>query len=365
MILPSLVLIAILTAGDAPLSRPASAPAARAGLVVDDREFDRLIADLDNPRFAARERATERLCDLDPLFLPRLAAKYGTGRHGNQVGSEESRHRLRYVMETVFYQQELAGRCGFIGIRLWPTALTDIIDPANGRKCHGIRVLGVMEGLPAERAGVRDLDIIFGLNDQPLPASPSTQKFISQVAATLPGTTVRLRVLRLEQPARRVTLQPTPNDTSPTLGLRLSPPPVGSRLGVRVVEVAPGSAAETAGIKINDTIVAANSISLLTDLDGPSILNQVLQAASPASPVHLNVQSGKDLTLDVVVGRRSLEYLNPEEKPAMEARFARWWRQQGGQWQPAPGPSQPPARFPGQVPATIHQPQPDRNPIVP
>ena len=92
MILTSLVLIATLAAADAPLSRPASVPATQAGLIVDDREFDRFIADLDNPRFAAREQATRRLCELDPSFLPRLAAKY------RAVGSEESRHRLGLVM---------------------------------------------------------------------------------------------------------------------------------------------------------------------------------------------------------------------------------------------------------------------------
>jgi membrane-associated protease RseP (regulator of RpoE activity) len=359
MILTSLAFIATLAAAGVPASRPASVPATQAGLVVDNRDFDRLIADLDDPRFAARERATRRLCDLAPSFLPRLAAKY------RAVGSEESRHRLRYALETIFYQQELTGRSGFIGIRLWPTTLTDVIDPVDGRKCQGIRVLGVIEGLPAERAGVRDLDIIFGLNDQPLPASPSTQQFISQVAATPPGSSVRLRLLRPEQTPRRVTLQPAEDKASPTLGLKLSPPPVGSRLGIRVIEVAPDSPADTAGIKVNDTIVAVNGISLLSDLDGPTILTQVLQAAKPASPVHLSVQSGKELTLQVVVGRRSLEYLNPEEKPAMEAKFARWWRQQGGQWQPASGPIQPPVPFRSQIPNPADQPPQDRSPIIP
>ena len=65
---------------------------------------DRLVGELNDPRFAVRETATRRLCRLDASFLPRLVERYSA-----PVG-EDARHRLRYVTETIFYQQELIGR---------------------------------------------------------------------------------------------------------------------------------------------------------------------------------------------------------------------------------------------------------------
>jgi hypothetical protein len=355
MAIMNLILVATLTIIAAPMTRPASVPASQTSLVVTAPQFDRLVASLNDPRFSVREEASSQLCRLDPSFLPKLADRYRT------VIGEEAKHRLRYAMETIYYQRELAGRCGFIGISLSQQTATDMIDPTDGRKCYGVYVMKTIDGLPAARAGMKDLDIIIGLNGQPLPASPSSQKFISLIERTPPGTTVQLRVLRAEKPVRQVTIRPGKDEDSPTLGLKLSAPPTGTFAGVRVIEVAPNSAAAAGGLKINDVISSVNGISLITTFSGLDMLTSALQAAGPAKPVPMTVQSCTETRLDVTVGRRPLEFLRPEDKLSMQAGFARWWREHGGQWQPSPDAPRPNTPF-IQIP---EEPQQDRNSIIP
>ena len=331
MAIVSLVLAVLLAAGGDPATRPTSTSATQAASTVTDQEFNRLVAELNDPRFAVREAATRRLCRLEASFLPRLVERYRTA-----VG-EEAKHRLRYVTETIFYQQELAGRCGFIGIRLPQQAVPDIVDPTEGRRCYGIYVSEVIDGMPAERAGLRNGDIMIRLNDQPLPKDPSTQRFISIIEQTPPGTPVRLRLLRPGQSSRTVTLQPAADEPSTLLGLKVSGPPITAPGGIRVVQVAPQSAAEDAGLKPNDIVTAVNGKEITNPLDGTGILARALQSAGLAAPVTLKVQSCEDITVEVVVGRRPIEYVNkPEHRLEIQASFARWWRKQGGQWQPLP-----------------------------
>ncbi|MGQ9649456.1 MAG: PDZ domain-containing protein [Phycisphaerae bacterium] len=334
MILASIVLLVLAAATDAPATRPASAPASLPAGAISDRQLDRLVADLNSPRFVVRESATRELCDLDAAVLPKLAQCYRAA-----VG-EEARHRLRYAMETIFYQRELAGRNGFIGIRLSQQTITDMIDPSDGRKCHGIYILDAIKDMPAAKAGIQSGDTIIGLNDRPLPAEPTSQQFISLIERTPPGSTIRIRVLRPEKRIRKITVQPAKDEVSTTGGLKLSSPPPGLITGgIRVVEAEKGSTAEAAGLKANDLISAANGVSVAGLLDGLTILTQSLQSAGPAAGVQLSVQSCEDITLEVVVGRRTPQYVtNTRDRQEMQARFARWWRQQGGQWHALPEP---------------------------
>ncbi len=351
----SLVLLMILAASGEPSSRPASTSASQAASV-SEQEFDRLVSELNDPRFAVREAATRRLCRLDASFLPRLVERYRAA-----VG-EEAKHRVRYATETIFYQQELTGRSGFIGIRLSQQTVSDVTDPADGGKCHGIYLIDVIKDMPAARAGLQNGDIVFRLNDGPLPKDATSQGFISIIERTPPGTAVRLRVLRPGPVTRKATLQPALHELSPLLGLKVSGPPLGVAGGIRVVQVAPRSAAEAAGLKVNDIITTVNGKPSSNPLDGMAVLNKALYAAGPDLPVTLGVQSSEDVTIEVVVGRRPIEYVNkPEHKLEMQANFARWWKQQGGQWQPAPDSREPLQYI---LPGT-EAPQREKNAIIP
>lgn len=336
MILASILLPFFWAASDVTTTGPASVPTSRPAMAIADGVLDRLVADLNSPRFAVRERATRELCDLDAVVLPKLAQRYHAA-----VG-EEARHRLRYAMETIFYRQELAGRSGFIGIRLSQQAITDVVDPVDGRKCYGIYIIDVIQDMPAAHAGIQGGDTIISLDGQPLPADPSSQKFISLIERTPPGSTIRIRVLRPEKRIRRISIQPATDEASPTLGLTLSPPPAGLVTGgIRVVQVAKNSAADAAGIKANDLISAANGVSVATPFEGITLLTNALQSARPAAGVQLAVQSSEDVTLEVTVGCRSPRYVtNPRDRQEMQSRFARWWREQGGQRLRSPEPIQ-------------------------
>jgi hypothetical protein len=57
----------------------------------------------------------------------------------------------------------------------------------------GVAVESVVSGGPAERAGLKPADIIFAMDDQPMPSAQALQ---SGVAQTTPGSSVRLRIGR-------------------------------------------------------------------------------------------------------------------------------------------------------------------------
>jgi hypothetical protein len=71
---------------------------------------------------------------------------------------------------------------GFLGIQM--------ADASGG---GGVAVQSVVGGSPAERAGLRPLDIIFAMDDQPMPTAQALQ---AGIARTAPGSSVRLRIGR-------------------------------------------------------------------------------------------------------------------------------------------------------------------------
>jgi len=58
---------------------------------------------------------------------------------------------------------------------------------------HGAMVQDVTDGSPADRAGVRPYDVVISLDDQ---AIGNDDQLIREIAARVPGTTARLRVVR-------------------------------------------------------------------------------------------------------------------------------------------------------------------------
>ena len=60
-------------------------------------------------------------------------------------------------------------------------------------RAEGCAVESVVEGAPAERAGVRKGDIIVAVNGQPIITPPELTR---RIAGTAPGTRVELSVVR-------------------------------------------------------------------------------------------------------------------------------------------------------------------------
>jgi hypothetical protein len=102
------------------------------------------------------------------------------GTNGNG-GSDLQRSRLDALAAATGRAGPGAAQ-GFLGINMTDAA-------GDG----GVVVQSVVSGGPAERAGLRPSDIIFALDDQPVPTSQALQSRVSQTA---PGSSVRLQIGR-------------------------------------------------------------------------------------------------------------------------------------------------------------------------
>jgi serine protease Do len=82
-------------------------------------------------------------------------------------------------------------------VRGWLGVAVERVSPADGQPtagdARGVRIVEVMGGSPAERAGLRKGDIIVAVNDQPVNGPPDLTR---RIAATPPGTRTPLTVVR-------------------------------------------------------------------------------------------------------------------------------------------------------------------------
>ena len=104
----------------------------------------------------------------------------------------------------------------YLGIS--PISLTPAIAAANGlARTDGVAVAQVVQGGPAERAGIQQGDVIYALNDIPVKSQRDLQHALTNTFK--PGDTVQVRVNRGGQDVTvRVTLAERPATTVPTGG---------------------------------------------------------------------------------------------------------------------------------------------------
>jgi len=160
---------------------------------------------------------------------------------------------------------------GWLGISIQD--LTDDLAAGFGAAGKGgVLVADVMKDSPAESSGLKAGDIIVDLAGTPIKEVTELQK---RVAGVPPGQSVAMTVLRDrkpiklmvkvgEQPGEETIVAVAPKGTG--LGVTVEAPTeemtqalgLRSGAGVVVTEVAPGSAAESAGIKEGDLILEVN-----------------------------------------------------------------------------------------------------------
>jgi serine protease Do len=170
---------------------------------------------------------------------------------------------------------------------------------------QGVVISSIIEGQPAQRAGLRRNDVIVEFDGQPV---ADLQKFRLKVADTPVGRRVPIVVLR---EGRRVTLSVTlgardqaalasagPATRQPATelgGIRVRElttqerSEASVRNGVLVLEVAEGSAAEEAGLAANDVIEEVGGKSVT---DGPTFSRLLSEAKSRGRPAVLLVHRG-------------------------------------------------------------------------
>jgi Do/DeqQ family serine protease len=157
---------------------------------------------------------------------------------------------------------------GWLGVMIQD--VTEDLAPGFGvKEKEGVLVANVMPGGPAEAAGVRIGDVIVEFGDAPIREAPDLQR---RVASVTPGQPTEMKVIREgQQTTLRVTVGEMPSDdpvaavetTDEPWGLRIEPVPgelaqtlpVPGGGGVVVADVAPGGAADAAGIRRGDVIL--------------------------------------------------------------------------------------------------------------
>jgi serine protease Do len=139
---------------------------------------------------------------------------------------------------------------------------------------EGVVIVSVVEGSPAEKAGVKQDDVVVELEDEPV---AGWNEFRNRVAMYKPGSKVGIVVMREGQrKALTVTLDKRPDGefavggisraVQETLGMSLQTlnEEIASRLGyedlsgVLVMDIKPGSLAAEAGIQAGTLIMEVN-----------------------------------------------------------------------------------------------------------
>ena len=164
-------------------------------------------------------------------------------------------------------------------------------------KRHGIRegfgvvIIDVMEGTPAEKAGIKSGDLVVAFEERPVTDSRLLQRLIGGAGA---GQDVRLTVLRTDGRRRlEVRLAAMPR---PVLGERISaefgflvrePEPAGSAAPT-ISGVIRRSAAERAGLEVSDVILEVNDQAVATR----EALREAMADASIEGPLRLTIRRG-------------------------------------------------------------------------
>ncbi|PYM53756.1 MAG: hypothetical protein DMD79_25815, partial [Candidatus Rokuibacteriota bacterium] len=81
---------------------------------------------------------------------------------------------------------------GWLGVAIRPVT-AHAAEEAGLPDAKGAVVEGVVEGSPAERAGMKKGDVIVAIGDQPVATPPDLTR---RIAGTAPGTRVALTVVR-------------------------------------------------------------------------------------------------------------------------------------------------------------------------
>jgi len=164
-------------------------------------------------------------------------------------------------------------------------------------KRHGIRegfgvvIVEVMEGTPAEKAGIKSGDLVVAFEERPVTDTRLLQRLIGGAGA---GQDVRLTVLRTEGRRRlAVRLAAMPR---PVLGERIAaefgflvrePEPAGSAAPT-ISGVIRRSAAERAGLEVSDVILEVNDQAVETR----EALREAMADASIEGPLRLTIRRG-------------------------------------------------------------------------
>lgn len=189
-----------------------------------------------------------------------------------------------------------ARQWSWLGVRIRDLSEQEMDEIARKhgiREGFGVVIVEVIEGTPAERAGLRAGDIVVGFDDRPVTETRLLQRLIA--AAPVERET-RLTVLRAEGRQRvAVKLGVMPR---PIVGERIAAEfgfivrePEGPGAGApSIAVVVRGSPAEKAGLEAGDVILQVNEQAVVSR----EAAREALADAAPERPLRLTVRRGQN-----------------------------------------------------------------------
>jgi Do/DeqQ family serine protease len=213
------------------------------------------------------------LIALDGKLIGINTAIYSASLGAQGLGFAIPSNMVRTVVETAIQNKPLVRAWTGISGRSIPPQLAGLLGLSTPQ---GVLVTDVYQGSPAEKAGVRQGDVVLQVGDFPV-NDPQALRY--RIATRMIGETVRLTVQRkgiaVDVP---VELAPPPNEPKPDEAQlsRLSPFS-GAKMvslspafaeehgldsgisGVAILDVEPGSAAQLLGLRVGDIIRAIDN----------------------------------------------------------------------------------------------------------
>lgn len=197
---------------------------------------------------------------------------------------------------------------GWLGASLAP-----VEDAAQD--VSGVLVSQIVEGSPAEKAGLRGRDVIVGIDGMNV-TTPG--ELIERIRRLPPDSWIGLRILR--RGAERqvdVRLGERPAEGGPLklvrgwIGVRTIDLPPSLRVhfgareeaGIMVSDLVPGGPAEAGGLELGDVIYEVDG----QPVTGPADLFRLVSQSGVGNPVEVAVgRDGAPLTLEIVVAKAPL-----------------------------------------------------------
>ena len=185
-----------------------------------------------------------------------------------------------------------AAQWAWLGVRIRDLSEQEMdeISSRHGlREGFGVFIVEVIDGTPAQTAGLKPGDLIVALEERPVTETRVLQRLI---AASAPGKDVRLTVLRAEGRRRlEVRLATMPRTVvgdriGAEFGFVVRDPEPGTSTALAVSVVVPKSSADRGGLEVGDVILQINDLPVVTR----DALRDALADAGLETPLRLTVR---------------------------------------------------------------------------
>lgn len=223
---------------------------------------------------------------------------------------------------------------GLRSLKMWPGRSGAFLGVATKDNKNGAEIVQVTSNSPAQKAGFEKGDIITSVGDQKI---GNPQELAEAIGAHKPGDKVQISYLRGKK-NKKINVELSNNNNtfsfevdslflnslgkantispdfrynftapkvifqnfrnSPSIGLQVQD--TEDESGVTVLKVAPGSAAEKAGVKVGDLITAINGDNVK---DVNSVLEKMRSAANNEYALKIK-RDGKEMSIDVKIPKK-------------------------------------------------------------